>query len=203
MNLQYSAKNCSEMFTASQATGTLPCLQTALAFQQALDVLVIPQHSGLENAQLAQLLLYALLQVLEMDPQWLCELLCLAATWSQESGQSHLINTLKILLLTEALKCDEASCTNLCSMRSCAVSSVFVYCHVLSSRCIESTSSCKKSISLPSGLAALVSICIEQRRRSISRPTDSRSLRRPASHSCQHYTSDMDVSMTFGAQNLH
>jgi hypothetical protein len=43
-------------------------------------MLVIPQHSGLENAQLAQLLLYAVLQVLEVESHWLRELLCLAAT---------------------------------------------------------------------------------------------------------------------------
>jgi hypothetical protein len=63
---------------------TLPYLQLAdwavLALQQALDVLVVPQHSGLENAQLAHLLLNALLQVLEVNSHWLCELLCLAAT---------------------------------------------------------------------------------------------------------------------------
>lgn len=65
------------------------------------------------------------------------------------------------------------------------MSSIFVRRHMVSSCCIESTSSCKKSINLPSGLAALVSVCIEPRRRSISRPASSRSLRRPASHSWQ------------------
>jgi hypothetical protein len=140
--------------------------------------------------------------VLEVNSHWLCELLCLAATWSQETGQSHLIHSLQILLLTEAMKCNDESCTHLCSMRSCAISSMFVCRHMLSSRCIESMSSCKKSISLPSGLAALVRICIEQRRRSISWPTNSRSLRCPSSHSCQHHTSDMDVSMTSGAKDL-
>lgn len=78
MNLQYSAK------TAWGAIATLSQLQledwAILVCQQALDVLVIPQHSGLENAQLAQLLLYAVLQVLEVESHWLRELLCLAAT---------------------------------------------------------------------------------------------------------------------------
>lgn len=75
---------------------------------------------------------------------------------------------------------------HLCSIRNCVMSSRFVRCHMASSRCIESTSSCKKSISLPSGLAALVRVCIEPRRRSISRLASSRSLRRPASHSWRH-----------------
>ena len=43
-------------------------------------MLIILQHSGFENAQLVQLLLYAALKLLQMLFDWFCELLCLAAT---------------------------------------------------------------------------------------------------------------------------
>ena len=43
-------------------------------------MLIILQHSGFENAQLVQLLLYAALQLLQMLFDWFCELLRLAAT---------------------------------------------------------------------------------------------------------------------------
>lgn len=43
-------------------------------------MLIILQHSAFENAQLVQLLLYAVLQLLQMLFDWFCELLRLAAT---------------------------------------------------------------------------------------------------------------------------
>ena len=43
-------------------------------------MLIILQHSGFENAQLVQLLLYAALELLQMLFDWFCELLRLAAT---------------------------------------------------------------------------------------------------------------------------
>ena len=42
-------------------------------------MLIILQHSGFENAQLVQLLLYAALKLLQMLFDWFCELLRLAA----------------------------------------------------------------------------------------------------------------------------
>jgi len=58
----------------------LDCWCVAAACQQAVDVLIILQHSGFENTQLVQLLLYAALKLLQMLFDWFCELLCLAAT---------------------------------------------------------------------------------------------------------------------------
>lgn len=102
---------------------------------------------------------------------YLCHNYHRLTVWQRHTTQSYKLHT---------------NVAHLCSIRNCAMSSRFVRCHMASSRCIESTSSCKKSISLPSGLAALVRVCIEPRRRSISRPASSRSLRRPASHSWCH-----------------
>lgn len=46
-------------------------------------MLIILQHSGFENAQLVQLLLYAALKLLQMLFDWFCELLRLAVLHPQ------------------------------------------------------------------------------------------------------------------------
>lgn len=69
-----------ELCSLQEQVAVLLDCSCAAACQQAVDVLIILQNSGFENAQLVQLLLYAALKLLQMLFDWFCELLCLAAT---------------------------------------------------------------------------------------------------------------------------
>lgn len=65
-------------------------------------MLIILQHSGFENAQLVQLLLYAALKLLQMLFDWFCELLRLAATQCKQTRDVSVVWEWSVMLCTLA-----------------------------------------------------------------------------------------------------